>query len=140
MHKFWKLEKAWACAPDESHIPALLNLLSDAEIIQYSDNGTFSRADAQDICSGQYPWFLIYSPENEIIGVVAMLRSNGESAEIDIDLTRLYLFDGETRLSLLARDGGYQKTDFPDADFLPLTFAEEQAAVQKPKADVKKKR
>lgn len=82
MHKFWKLEKAWACAPDESHIPALLNLLSDAELIQYSDNGTFSLADAQDICSGQYPWFLIYSPENEIIGVVAMLRSNGESAEI----------------------------------------------------------
>lgn len=82
MHKFWKLEKAWACAPDESHAPALLNLLSDAELMQYSDNGAFSLADAQDICSGRYPWFLIYSPENAIIGAAALLRPNGESAEI----------------------------------------------------------
>lgn len=82
MHKFWKLEKAWVCAPNGSRARALFDLLNDAELIQYSDNSMLSFDDAQDICSGKYPWFLIYSYENELIGVTAILRQSNDFAEL----------------------------------------------------------
>ena len=44
----------------------------------------------------------------------------GEQCELDIDLTRVYLFDGKTSLTLLKKDGGYKNTGFADADFTPL--------------------
>lgn len=50
----------------------------------------------------------------------------GEEAGVSVDLDRLYIFDGITRLTLLARDGGYQVTGLPNADFVPLPFDEEQ--------------
>lgn len=55
----------------------------------------------------------------------------GTEVSLSVDLSRLYLFDGETRLSLLARDEGYRKTDFPDADYLPLPYGEEREIVEK---------
>lgn len=55
----------------------------------------------------------------------------GEEKAIKADLTRLYIFDAETRLTLLERDAGYTKTDSPDADFKPLPFPEEQEIVEK---------
>ncbi len=50
----------------------------------------------------------------------------GAEAGVSVDLDRLYIFDGITRLTLLARDGGYQVTGLPNADFVPLPFDEEQ--------------
>lgn len=60
---------------------------------------------------------------------------------VDVDLTHLYLFDSVTRLTLLKRDEGYQKTVYADADFVPLTFEEERAITEKlpQKKDKKKK-
>ena len=59
-----------------------------------------------------------------------------------IDLGRLYLFDGETRLTLLKRDGGYRQSDYPEAEFEPLAFKDEEAVTEKfkPKKEAKKKR
>lgn len=61
---------------------------------------------------------------------------------IEIDGARLYLFDAETRLTLLARDDGYRNTGFADADAVPLTFTEEEELLKtfkSKKADKKKK-
>ena len=68
--------------------------------------------------------------------------AKGENAEIDIDNTHIYIFDNDTRLTLLSRDGGYKKTDFAEADFVPLTYSEEQAVIEKlaPKKNDKKKK
>ncbi len=68
--------------------------------------------------------------------------THGETAEIAIDATHLYIFDNDTRLTLLARDSGYKKTDFAEADFVPLTFEEEQQIIEKlsPKKPDKKKK
>lgn len=49
-----------------------------------------------------------------------------DTVSIRMDLTRAYLFDAETRLTLLARDSGYVKTDYPDADVVPLSYTEEE--------------
>lgn len=66
----------------------------------------------------------------------------GEEVAIDIDLTRLYIFDSVTRLTLLKRDAGYKKTDFADADFVPMPYDEEQEVIEKlkPKKDTNKKK
>ena len=50
----------------------------------------------------------------------------GAEAGVSVDLDRLYIFDGITRLTLLARDGGYQVTGLSNADFVPLPFDEQQ--------------
>ncbi len=68
--------------------------------------------------------------------------SSGKDVQISVDLTRLYLFDGDTRLTLLERDEGYKKTDFADAEFTPLPYEEERAVIDKlkPKKVEKKKK
>lgn len=69
--------------------------------------------------------------------------NKGDDVSIGIDLTHAYLFDADTRLTLLERDEGYVKTDYPDADVAPLTFAEEEEIKNKLKLkpdDKKKKR
>ncbi len=57
-------------------------------------------------------------------------------------MTKLLIFDSDTRLTILSRDGGYKKTDFKDADFVPRPFEEENEIVEKlkPKKETKKKR
>lgn len=66
----------------------------------------------------------------------------GEEAAICVDLTKLYIFDAVTRLTLLNRDAGYNKTDFADADFVPLPYDEELAVIEKlkPKKETSKKK
>ena len=58
-------------------------------------------------------------------------------------MTRAYLFDADTRLTLLERDEGYEKTGFADADVKPLAYGEEEALKKKfslPKPAGKKKK
>ncbi len=55
----------------------------------------------------------------------------GEEAALAVDLSRLYIFDGESRLTLLSRDGGYVQTGKKDADFVPLPYPEEQEKIEK---------
>lgn len=48
-----------------------------------------------------------------------------KEAQISVDLTRLYIFDAATCLTLLKKDAGYKVTGLPNADFVPLGFDEE---------------
>ena len=69
--------------------------------------------------------------------------NKGDKVTLCADMTRAYLFDADTRLTLLERDGGYEKTEYPDADVKPLAFGEEETLRKKfslPKTDVKKKK
>lgn len=75
--------------------------------------------------------------------VTAENVGKGDGVTVSADMTHAYLFDADTRLTLLSRDGGYQKTEYPDADVTPLTFAEEEEFKKKfslPKAPAKKKK
>ena len=66
-----------------------------------------------------------------------------DSVLVGFDLTHAYLFDADTRLTVLERDGGYVKTEYPEADVIPLTYAEEEEIKNKLKLkpeDKKKKR
>lgn len=49
----------------------------------------------------------------------------GKKVGVAVDLTRLYIFDAVSRLTLLGRDAGYGKTEYSDADFVPLAHDEE---------------
>ncbi len=66
----------------------------------------------------------------------------GAKTKLKIDLNRIYLFDAITRLTLLSRDDGYKKTDFADADFVPLDYDGEEEIKRKlkPDKDDKKKK
>ena len=58
-------------------------------------------------------------------------------------MTHAHLFDADTRLTLLARDEGYIKTDRAEADVVPFTYDEEEQLKKKfslSKADKKKKK
>lgn len=63
----------------------------------------------------------------------------GECA-LTFDLDRVHLFDAETRLTLLSRDGGYKDTGFADADRVPLTFPEEEELLKTFKAQKAEKK
>ena len=75
-----------------------------------------------------------------------VVKADGASKEdtvsIGMDLTKAYLFDADTRLTLLARDSGYVKTEYTDADVTPLPYAEEEEIKNKLKLkpDTKKKK
>ena len=60
-------------------------------------------------------------------------EKQGDEVKLSVDLTRLYIFDSETRLTLLSRDAGYKNTGHKDADFVPLPYDEEQAIIEKMK-------
>ena len=67
----------------------------------------------------------------------------GKAGKLQADLKRLYVFDGKTGLTLLARDGGYEPDEKNgEADFVPLTPDEmqEQIAKRTPVEQPKKKR
>lgn len=66
----------------------------------------------------------------------------GEDTAISVDLTKLYIFDGVTRLTLLKRDAGYNKTDFAEADVAPMPYGDELAVIEKlkPKKNTAKKK
>lgn len=61
---------------------------------------------------------------------------------LDPDLSRLYIFDAQTRLTLLSRDGGYKNTGKKDADFVPLPYDEERKVYEnlKPRKEEPKKK
>ena len=67
----------------------------------------------------------------------------GEKHKILPDLTRLYVFDGETQLTLLARDEGYIADEKnTEADFVPLTKGETEERIKQftPPKQAKKKK
>ncbi|MDE6585434.1 MAG: ABC transporter ATP-binding protein [Clostridia bacterium] len=66
----------------------------------------------------------------------------GKKVQIEVDASRLHIFDAKTCLTLLKRDAGYTVTGLPNADYVPLPFDEEQAIYEnsKPKKAQKKKK
>ncbi len=64
----------------------------------------------------------------------------GDNVNLTADLSHMFIFDAETRLSLLVRDGGYEKTEFADADVTPLSYAEEEALKAKLRLPVNEKK
>ena len=75
-----------------------------------------------------------YYAECKYMGNTFVVKTQKEQGAggcaIEIDGDRVHLFDGETRLTLLSRDGGYKKTGFADADTMPLTFPEEEELIK----------
>ena len=66
----------------------------------------------------------------------------GAEVKLSVDLSKLYIFDSESRLALLKRDGAYKSTGHKDADRIPLPYPEEQAVIEKlkPKKDEQPKK
>ncbi len=77
-----------------------------------------------------------------LVVTFAERAEKGEEVKLSVDLTRLCVFDSETRLTLLKRDGGYMDTGKKDADRIPLPYPEEQAIIEKlkPKKEAAKKK
>lgn len=63
-------------------------------------------------------------------GVIAGVRPE-DIGKDGVNPDRLYLFDAETRLTLLSRDEGYIKTQFTDADYIPPSYKEEEEIAKK---------
>lgn len=70
-------------------------------------------------------------------GKKVVLGIRPEDAADATNISKVQIFDGETRLALLSRDEGYIKTDFAEAEYVPLPYAEEQALIEnlKPKKE-----
>ncbi|MGN0804486.1 MAG: ABC transporter ATP-binding protein [Candidatus Coproplasma sp.] len=67
--------------------------------------------------------------------------NKGDEVTLTADLSHMFIFDADTRLTLLERDEGYKKTDYTEVSALP--YAEEEEIKNKLKlkpADKKKKR
>ncbi len=71
------------------------------------------------------------------IALVAKVRAEkGEEVKLCPDLTKMYLFDSESRLTILAKDGFYAADGKADAAFKPLSYDEEQEILN-PKTEKK---
>ena len=68
--------------------------------------------------------------------------SRGEVVELAIDARHIHIFDGETEMSLLARDEGYEITPENEASsaFVPLTPQEMRAIIEKNKVVTKEEK
>ncbi len=66
----------------------------------------------------------------------------GSTVKLTVNTQKLYVFDGQTRLTLLSRDEGYKATGYADADFVPMPFDDEKAVTEKlkPKKENKNKK
>lgn len=68
--------------------------------------------------------------------------NKGDEVSIAPDGDRLYIFDGQTRLTILQRDEGYSPTGYADADAVPMAYDEEEELKTslKPQPAAKKKK
>lgn len=64
----------------------------------------------------------------------------GNKVSVKVDLTRLYIFDAASCLTLLNRDEGYTQTGHADADFIPLAYDEEVRIHESLKPNKQKKK
>lgn len=64
----------------------------------------------------------------------------GNKVSVKVDLTRLYIFDAASCLTILKRDEGYTQTGHADADFIPLAYDEEVRIHESLKPNKQKKK
>jgi hypothetical protein len=57
--------------------------------------------------------------------------NKGDEVKLVADLSRLYIFDADTRFNLLDRDEGYIKTPYAEADMKPLPYGDEEEVKKK---------
>lgn len=84
-------------------------------------------AAAEQICGATYA-------ECDGEGLTFVVKADvkkDDEVELTCDASHVYVFDAETRLTLLERDEGYKKTNLPDADFKPLSYGEEETLKKK---------
>lgn len=79
--------------------------------------------------------------EGKLSFVVKGDAAKGDKVRLAADLSHMFIFDAQTRLTLLKRDGGYNNTGYADADKMPLDYEQEEAIKNKlkPHKNVKKK-
>ena len=82
---------------------------------------------------------------NKDVSLLALVpgeTKKGDSLNLAPDGEHIYLFDGQTRISILTRDGGYEKTAYADADKIPMAYEEEEGLKEslKPKKEPAKKK
>ena len=82
------------------------------------------------------------TPCGALVGAVSKSYEKGQTVRLSVNGSRLYIFDAETRLTLLERDAGYVNTGHADADIKPLPYPEEEALFKRlaPKKTAEKKR
>ncbi len=69
--------------------------------------------------------------KNVSLTVFLEKAAKGDTHSLTIDLSRLYVFDCETQLTVLSRDAGYVPDgNNPDADFVPLTREETEERIR----------
>ena len=66
--------------------------------------------------------------------------NKGDEVTLTADLSHMFIFDADTRLTLLERDEGYKKTDYTEVSALPYAEEEEIKNKLKLKPATKKKR
>ena len=53
--------------------------------------------------------------------------AKGDGVNVSPDGDHIYIFDGQTRITLLSRDGGYAPSGHADADVAPMAYDDEEA-------------
>ena len=66
------------------------------------------------------------SKELSLLALAPAGVARGDGANICPDPEHICLFDGQTRITLLARDGGYAATGYADADVAPMAYDDEE--------------
>lgn len=86
MFRFWQLQSAWVSAPSMEDAPLLRAMMNNPKNAAFHDGKPMSESEANEICSGKYPWFLIHALDGKLIGVIALLRQTEAQAELCIHL------------------------------------------------------
>jgi multiple sugar transport system ATP-binding protein len=110
------------------------------DLSQVTEGGNFNGkvTEVEEVAGITYANCDVASNVNMTVKVENVQK--GDSVLLAAHLGNMYIFDGHTRLTLLARDGGYEKNDFADADKIPLSFEEEEAIKAKSKQPINEKK
>lgn len=66
------------------------------------------------------------SKDVSLLALAPSPLSRGEEVCLSAASAHMYIFDGETRITILKRDGGYASTGYADADVSPMAYGEEE--------------
>ena len=64
--------------------------------------------------------------KTSLLALAPQGTQKGQGVTLRPDGGRICLFDGDTRLTILKRDGGYASTGYADADKCPMAYGEEE--------------
>lgn len=104
--------------------------------------GAAATVTATEEASGKLYAECAINSDVSLLTLVPVGVNKGDAAKVCPDPDHVYIFDGQTRLSLLKRDGGYTPTGYSDADAPCMPYGEEEQlkASLKPQPEPKKKK